>query len=122
MVSRYPGGEAFPRSHRVGNWLYASPNIEHQVIKVIHLVPHPQVALFRGNGSHGDELGRRSSRPGDCHVQMVQRPSSVPLPELGQASLVFGLADDARARRVCLQARPLERDGYLTYKLLFLNK
>jgi|SRR6266436_3671300 len=45
---------------------------------------------------------------------MVQLPSTVPLPELGQASLVFALAEVPLARRFCLQARPLEGDGYLT--------
>src|SRR5438132_1253013 len=74
---------------------------------------------FAADHRRGDRLGRRPSRPLGCHAQMVQVPSSVPPryepdAELGQASLVFALAEVPLARRFSLQARPLEEDGYLT--------
>lgn len=41
MVSRYPGEEAFPSFTKGWELAYASPNIKHQVVKVLHFAPHP---------------------------------------------------------------------------------
>jgi hypothetical protein len=59
---------------------------------------------FAADHRRGAGLGRRLARSLGCHAQVIQLPSSAPLPELGQASLAVALVGSPMASRFASQA------------------
>src|SRR5260370_29172553 len=86
--------------------------------KPLSSVYYPFAADYRS----GYELGRRSQRPVNCHVQIVQLPSNALLPQLGQASLAVTLVGSSVANRFASQASAINTevlDSFVGYYSIF---